>query len=178
MSSDFRNKLHQECRRISEDSLYCAQVHYTMAAKAKRMVRWLIIAPASSAAILSLLSVIPKASEYSTCISALAALLAALAAISSGLGYDLAVSNHRTSGNLFTALRHEARSLCEVFCETMNDEKYIDHIRLLRERYNAYVASTEMTDYESYTHVRNIVKTGAFEYDSDKETTVAPGVNK
>ena len=171
MTKDVRSKIDQECQRIEEDSLFCAQTHYAMAHHAKEAVQRVIIWPAALAALLSFLSAsaIPRLAEYYTVFSALAGLMAACAAIASGLGYDLAVSNHRTAGNLFTSLRHEARILRELDCEMMTNEQYIYELRLIRERYNAYVSSTEMTDKQSFEQASNIIKAGIFEYNVDKD---------
>lgn len=170
MSKEVRSKIDQECLRMEEDSLSCAQAHFAMAHQAKKTVQRLVVGPSALAALACFLSAspIPKVVEHNLALSSLAGLLAAIAAIVSGLGYDLAVSNHRVAGNLFTSLRHEVRSLREIDCEIMTDEQYVYAFRLLRERYNAYVSSTEMTDTRSFEQARNRIKSGDFEYSADK----------
>lgn len=146
----------KECMRIENDCLYTAEAHYILASKEKRIAFWLKIMPAAVAAISGILLL----RGYPTWIAWLAIVSGAVFALQSVLDPDRKANDHSAAGKEYTALKHEARRLCQVFCKEMNKPDFSFALKILCEKYNFMVKHTPQTTEKAFEEGRKRIKAG------------------
>jgi hypothetical protein len=150
----------QECKRISEDSLYTAQAHFETARLADLRERWvMLIVPSFIAAVSSILVAVgPAEWKWLAAVAAAASLVATVAGY---LRVDERATLQTQAGNAFTILRHQARLLAEL-ANTLELNDLHGRITRLTERYEDLVRATPSTDNRAFNIARNRVKQGIF----------------
>src|SRR5947209_1175638 len=109
-----------ECETVANNSLYNAQAHFILADSKERNGRWLLIAPSAVAAVCGVLTALGLPSWLGA-FSALGGLIVSVAAI---CGLDKQPTAHLNAACQWTALRHEARSLCETYFKELPREMF------------------------------------------------------
>jgi hypothetical protein len=150
-----------ECKTIAENCLYTATAHYILAAQAGWRARLFLLAPAAVAAVAGILTSV-----------GLPGWIGAFASVATFLGADRKEIAHKSAGNLFTCLRHEARALHETFHLSLPVDQFLAEVRRISDRYNCLVETTELTDDEAYEKARKKVKSGTFTPDFRENTRV------
>lgn len=160
-SGEDAKHLLEACRVLEENSLYTAQAHFEMGARAEVARNMLLIVPAVFSAAAGAL----VAMGYSPMLGVAGALAGMLSAVASVLGVDKPPMQHRQAANLFTALRHEARSLRETFWCEMPRAALVAEVKRLEERYAVLAQTSEPTDDKAFNAARNKIRTKLFEMD-------------
>jgi len=153
-----RKALVDECTTVAEHCLYTAQAHYAMASSASWHSRLFLLILAIVAAVAGILTSVGLPGW----IGAFAAAAGLINAVAAWLGLDQSSTAHRAAASSFTCLRHEARSLADVFQHHLADEQLLSEVRRLCDRYNTLVTTTEPTNDQAYTAGRKKVKSGTF----------------
>lgn len=157
-SNDVSNLLH-ECETVAENSLYNAQAHFFLADSKERQALWLLVAPSLVAAVCGLLTAIGLP-QWLGAFSAAGGLIATVAA---SLGIDKQPTSHRIAASQWTALRHEARSLCEVYCKELPREQFLAEVRRIDDRYGTLCQALPPTDRKSFETARKQITKGTHE---------------
>lgn len=147
-----------ECKTIAENCLYTATTHYIMGGQAGWRARLFLLVPAGVAAVSGILTSVGLPGW----IGAFACAAGLVSGVATFLGADRKEIAHKSAGNLFTCLRHEARSLNETFHLNLTNEQLLAEVRRLSDRYNCLVETTELTDDKAYEKARTKVKSGTF----------------
>jgi hypothetical protein len=146
------------CKTISENCLYTATTHYILAKQAGWRVALFLLVPAVVAAVAGILTSVGMPGW----IGAFASAAGLVSGVATFLGADRKEIAHKSAGNLFTCLRHEARALHETFHLSLPDDQLLAEVRRLSDRYNCLVETTELTDDKAYEKARKKVKSGTF----------------
>lgn len=154
-----------ECRIVAENCLYTAQAHFVLAVKAERQSRWLLIFPSIVAAISGILVAIGQPGW----IGAFAAASGLVAGVASALGVDRKATIHKQAGNLMTALRHEARALCDTYWLELEHQQLFVEVRRINDKYNCLIQALEITDSASFEKARKRIKEGFFDPDFNRQ---------
>lgn len=156
-----RESLLRECKVLAENSLYAAQAHFVIARQAVWRTRLFLLVPAVVAAVSGILTSVGLPGW----IGAFGSAAALVIAVATFLGADRMERDHKTAGNLFTCLRHEARSLDETFHLGLTDEQLLVEVRRLSDRYSSLAEMMEVTDQKAYAEARRRIKSGTFKPD-------------
>ena len=146
----------KECMRIEDDSLYTAEAHYILASKEKSVAFWLKITPAAVSAISGILLL----RGYPDWIAWLAIISGAVFALQSVLDPDRKSNDHSAAGKEYTALKHEARRLYQVFSKEMSRSDFSVAIEMLCEKYNFLMKHTPQTTEKAFEEGRKRIKAG------------------
>jgi hypothetical protein len=149
-----KEKYLDECKVIRQNCTYTAETHHTVALSAKRKAFWLEVVPAIIAAISSALV---AAGFFSASVSAITAVL----------NPNKAYQDHLAAAKSFTALKHDARFLCNSQSVRLGDEALALAVENLHQRYNELLKSTPPTDSRSFERARKVVKAGLHDPDGD-----------
>lgn len=150
-----------ECATVAENSLYTAQAHFVDAERATQWARLLFLIPSGIAAVAGMMT----SFGLPGWIGAFAAASGLVTGVASALGADRKASAHVRAGNLFTALRHEARSLCEAYAKELSREQLVAEMRRLDDRYSWLIQTLEPTSPKAFEVARKRVKKGLFTMD-------------
>lgn len=153
-----RQSLVDECKTLAENCLYTATTHYFMAAQASWRARLFLLVPAAVAAVAGILTSVGLPGW----IGAFASAAGLVSGVATVLGAGQKETAHKSAGNLFTCLRHEARALNETFQPSLSNGQFLAEVRRLCDRYNCLVEATELTDDVAYEKARKKVKSGTF----------------
>jgi len=156
MPAENNDHLIDECRRIEDDSKYCAEAHYIIAADAERVSFWVKFIPALAAAVsgIALLSGAPNWVAWFSVISGVAF------AVESIIGPEKRREEHSQAGKSYTALKHESRSLYQTFYKEIDRKSFTVLVQILRERYNMIAKLTPPTTIDSFEKGRVRIKAG------------------
>lgn len=152
-----REKFDKEADNIEQNCTYTAEAHHIIALRSRRMSTWFQIVPAVIAAILGALvggGIVPWWCIWLSVISAV------ISAVGNVLNPMKEYYDNLNAAKNFTALKHEARGLREVFSAQMDDNAYGVAIRTLHERYKDLLRSVPPTDKKSFEEARKRVKEG------------------
>ncbi len=163
-SNDVNNLLH-ECETVAESSLYSAQAHFFLADIKEKQALWLLVAPSLVAAVCGLLTAIGLP-QWLGAFSAAGGLVATVAA---ALGIDKQPTSHRIAASQWTALRHEARSLHQVYFKELPREQFLAEVRRIDDRYGALCQALPPTNRKSFETARKQIKEGIHEPDFAKK---------
>jgi hypothetical protein len=169
---DHRDHLIAACRRIEDDCTYTGQTHFEMAAMKSRSAKgWLVFLPS----MVSASSGLAVALGVAGWVGAFAALAGTISAVATFLGVDKEATAHEMAGKLLTQLKHEARALREADAPDLSVESLAAQVRVLTNRYGAFVASLPVTDNKAFQRVRARLKARALPEDSLSIPTVREG---
>lgn len=175
MTEELRKRLTQECKNVAENSLYTAQAHFEVAASRDAQRFWCIVMPALLVVGGILASLLEKqiafVGQYKIVIDVVTALAAMTTALSVFMGLDRQCASHNAAANLFTLLRHDARSLHETFAQTLSNEEFARRVQELMHRYGYLCQATEPTDKSSFEKARKSIKGGIHEMDHQQQQT-------
>lgn len=160
-----RKSLLDECKTVAENSLYTAQAHFSMAARTSGYSKLFFLFPAVVAGISGILTSVGLPGWFGAFGSAAGLVIA----VATFLGVDQKEMAHKTAGNLFTCLRHEARALHETFHPHLTDEQLLVEVRLLSDRYNSLVLVTEVSNKKAFEEARKKIKSRVFDPDFRNE---------
>lgn len=149
------------CKTIEENCLYTAQTHFVLASRTTTARTAFLVFPAVVSALAGALVAIGF-TPYLGVVGALGGMISAVASV---LGVDKPPLNHRHAANLFTALRHQARSLHETFWREMPKDTLVAEVKRLEERYSTLLQTLEPTDDEAFQIARARIKEKLFEMD-------------
>ena len=162
-----KQHLVDECKTVAENCLYTAQAHFAMAEKATRQSRYLLIVPSGVSALAGILTSVGLPGW----IGAFAAVSGLITGVSSAVGVDRKALSHKQAGNLFTALRHEARALYETYSLELPYEQFVAETRRINDRYNSLIQALETTDSAAFEVARQRIKAGYFKADFSEGQT-------
>jgi hypothetical protein len=152
-----REEYKKECSAIQEFCTYNAETHHIIAGKNKNLsIRFQVI-PAIIAALSGLLVAGNIVPNWFVWLSVLSAVITAVASI---LNPMKEYFDHLNAAKNFTALKHEARSLCNTFGINMSDEIFYDAVKHLHSRYNDLIKFVPPTDQKSFLIARENIKKG------------------
>jgi hypothetical protein len=152
------------CKKIEEDSLYTAQAHFIAAQKWYRKSLWLVVIPSLIAGLSGLI----VAAGGAPWVAAFAAIGGFIPAISAWLGVEKDSIRHENAGKLFTALRHDAIMLREVFENAMPEDQSMKQLTNLHNKYLMLVQTQDLTDEKSFNKARDNIKNNIFIYDFER----------
>ena len=162
MDTQKEQNLIKECKQIEEDSMYTAEVHYTIGHRQKLKAFWLKLIPAIIT-VISAFSLLIGAPTYVTWITLFGALTTVVSIL---LEPEKESRNHFSAAQDFTVLKHEARSLYETFKDFLDERDLYREVRILRERYNLFSRATPPTDDEkAWNKARENIKEGRHKTD-------------
>jgi hypothetical protein len=171
--ADHHDQLVASCRRLEDDCTYTGMTHFEMAAQKGRAAKgWLVLLPSMVSAG-SGLAVALAAPGW---VGAFAALAGVISAVATFLGVDKEATAHEMAGKLLTQLKHEARALREA--DDLDDDGFAAQLRVLQNRYGAFVASLPVTDNKAFQKVRARLKARAAHEDTDSIPTVRDGAKR
>lgn len=159
MNNGELTNLVNECGTVARNSLFNAQANYLLAESKEKLGWWLLVAPSVTAGTLGLLVAV----GLPTWLGAIAAAASAVAAVSATLGIDKQPTAHKIAASQWTALRHEARSLQEVFCHELPHEQFRAEVRRIDDRYNSLCQALPPTDRKSFEAARKLIEAGTYE---------------
>ncbi len=159
---DSTSHLVEACKTIEENCLYNAQAHFEIAARARRLNIFLLIAPAALAGLGGLFVSLDLCAVANKAIGALTAILGAAATVSASLGADRREDRHNQAANLFTALRHESRALYEAYASGLSRDAFVAEVRRISDRYNTLVQALPPTDECAFERAKRKIKSGRF----------------
>lgn len=157
-----REKFDKEADNIEQNCTYTAEAHHIIALRNKRMSTRFQIAPAVVAAILGTLvggGIVPGWFIWLSVVSAV------IAAVGNVLNPMKEYYDNLNAAKNFTALKHEARGLREVFSFQMDDSVYAVAVRTLHERYKDLLRFAPPTDKKSFEEARKRVQEGVHKPD-------------
>lgn len=160
-----REKYSEECKIINQNCTYSAEAHHTIATRNKRLSMWFQIMPAVVAALSGVLvagSVVPSWFNWLTVISAV------VTAVASVLNPMKEYYDHLNAAKNFTVLKHEARTLGDVFGTKMDDNSFAVSVENLHRRYADLIKFVPPTDNKSFEQTRKRIKAGIHEPDESK----------
>jgi len=162
MNEQKLQNLIKECKQIENDSLYTAEVHYIIGNKLKiKSIRFKFI-PALIAAVAAFFLLVgaPNWVSWITLLGALVTIISLL------LEPEKEANNHFSAAQNFTVLKHEARSLYEVFRDFIDEKDFYHEVKILREKYNLFAKLTSPTDDEkAWNQARENIKSGRHKAD-------------
>lgn len=151
----------KECRTVAENCLYNAQAHFALAASREKQVRWLILVPSIITSVCGVLTAL----GLPRWIGVLSAGGGLVVSIATSLGVEKGPAVHKKAAALWTALRHEARSLCETYFAELTRDQLLAEVRRIDDRYNSLCNALETTDRSSFEAARQRIKLGEHELD-------------
>jgi len=160
-----RERYTNECKIIQQNCVYSAEAHHTIANKNKRLSTWLQLIPAVIAALSGVLvagSIIPVWFGWLTVGSAI------ITAVASVLNPLKEHYDHLNAAKNFTVLKHEARTLGDVFSTRMDDNAFAVAVENLHQRYADLVRFVPPTDNEAFGQARERIKAGVHKSDKLK----------
>lgn len=152
-----REKYNEETGNIERNCTYTAEAHHIIALRNKRMSAGFQIIPAVVAAALGAAvggGFIPPWWIWISVVSAV------VAAVGNVLNPMKEYYDNLNAAKNFTALKHDARALRDVFSSRMNDEEYMTAVQILHDRYNDLLRFAPPTDKKSFEEARERVKKG------------------
>ncbi|MCR4311116.1 MAG: SLATT domain-containing protein [Candidatus Taylorbacteria bacterium] len=152
-----REKYNRETDNIEQNCTYTAEAHHIITLRNKKMSTWFQLVPAVVAAALGAAVGGGFISAWWVWISVVSAVIAAVGNVLNPMKeyYD----NLNAAKN-FTALKHDARALRDVFSSRMNDEEYMTAVQILHDRYNDLLRFAPPTNKEAFEEARKRVKEG------------------
>lgn len=164
-----RGKYIEECKIIRQNCTYTAETHHQMAQSAKCKAFWFQVVPATCAAVSGTL-VSSGIADIS--LLPLTILSATVSAVASVLNPNRAYEEHLSAARSFTALKHDARFLCEASSDRMSDDAFAVAVDSLHQRYNELLKTTLSTDDKSFAKARTRVQSEIHEPDKDSEGNI------
>jgi hypothetical protein len=156
--NDDRKKLIEECKRIEEDSLYTAETHFLIAQKLTRknmIIKYIPTVVSFVSQAVLVYAIISKRDIIFQLLSLLISVGSTAVSFFNLLNdTDKKIKEHESAGKMFTALKHEARSLYQTFEPFLDEQAFLREVYALRKRYNLLVKSTPITDNKSYEEAR------------------------
>ncbi|HHT9139017.1 MAG TPA: SLATT domain-containing protein [Candidatus Wunengus sp. YC60] len=151
-----------ECKHIQENCTYTAESHHILSDRGKRLGIWFQLVPTVIAAILASLVMLQMAPLVVNGLTVIAAVVSAVANVLNPLKdyYD-----HLNAAKNFTALKHDARALHELFSGNMNDKDFALAVETLHNRYNDLIRFVPPTDSKAFEEARKRIKEGIHEPD-------------
>lgn len=152
-----REKYDKETDNIEQNCTYTAEAHHIIALRSKKMSTRFQIIPAVVAAALGAAvggGFIPSWWVWISVVSAV------IAAVGNVLNPMKEYYDNLNAAKNFTALKHDARALRDVFSSRMNDEEYMTAVQILHDRYNDLLRFAPPTDKKSFEEARERVKKG------------------
>ena len=140
-----------------------------MAQSAKSKAFWFQVVPAVCAAASGTLI---ASGVADITLLPLTILSATVSAVASVLNPNRAYEEHLSAARSFTALKHDARFLCEVTSSRMSDDAFAVAVDNLHQRYNELLKTTPSTDDESFARARERVQSDIHEPDRDADGKV------
>lgn len=150
------DNLVSECQTVADNSLYNAQAHFILADIKEANARLLLILPSAVAGLCGILTAVGLPSWLGA-FSALGGFTVAVATI---LGVDKEPNEHRKAAAQWTALRHEARSLCETYFKELPRDQFLAEVRRIDDRYNSLCQALEVTNRKSFEAARKQIESG------------------
>jgi len=156
--NDDRKKLIEECKRIEEDSLYTAETHFLIAQKLTRknmIIKYIPTVVSFVSQAVLVYAIISKRDIIFQLLSLLISVGSTAVSFFNLLNdTDKKIKEHESAGKMFTALKHEARSLYQTFEPFLDEQAFLREVYTLRKKYNLLVKSTPITDNKSYEEAR------------------------
>ena len=157
-----RIKYDKETVIIEQNCTYTAEAHHLIALRNKEMSTRFQLIPAVIAAVLGVAvggGFVPIWCVWLSVVSAV------VAAVGNVLNPMKEYYDNLNAAKNFTALKHDARALREVFASKMSEEEYTISVRTLHERYNDLLRFAPPTDKESFEEARKRIKEGVHKPD-------------
>jgi len=143
-----------ECKRIEGDSLYTGEAHYLIASAAGKLSFWVKAMPALASAVSG--SVLLKgAPVWVAWFAVISGVVFALQAI---INPDRKKAEHSRAGKMYTALKHEARSLYQTFYKEMDYDMFSTEVKILAEKYRVTNNLTPQTTNRAFEKGRKRIK--------------------
>lgn len=151
------NSLITECKKIEEDCLYTAEVHYMISSKFKKQAFWNQFIPI----FITILSIIALLNGYPDWLKWITLLSSIVTMINLLNEPDKKSKEHLFAGKFFTVLKHEARTAHECYKDYSTVEEFLFETKKMRDRYNTLVYFTPMTDNEkAWKKAQERIKSG------------------
>jgi hypothetical protein len=163
---DDRTKLIQECQTVAENALYNAQAHYFLAGSKEMRGRLLLVFPSAVAGVAGLLTALGQPAW----LGAFAAIGGFFVTVATILGVDREPTAHRNAACQWTALRHEARALCDTWATEWPREQFVADVRRIDDRYLALNQALPATDKNSFEAARKQIQSGTHKPDFKMQT--------
>lgn len=160
-----KKKYLEECKIIQQNCTYSAEAHHIIAKKNKRLSTWFQVVPAVIATLSGLLvagSVVPVWFGWLTVISAV------ITAVANVLNPLKEYYDHLNAAKNFTAMKHDARTLGDVFNLRMDDSSLAVAVENLHQRYGDLIKFVPPTDNDSFEEASARIKDGIHEPDDLK----------
>ncbi len=168
MNSPKREGLITECKQIQEDSTYTAEIHHIIAHKLSSKAFWCKLIPAT----ITILSVLALIIGFPHWLAWITLLSAAVTMLNVFMESERTAREHVFAAKNFTVLKHEARSLHETYKDFIDENKFYQSVKRLREKYNMLVQFTPPTDDDkAWEKARQRIKMGVHEADFRSATS-------
>src|SRR5262249_36546105 len=154
-----------ECTTVEENSTYNAETHHLLAARYSKQYTFFQLVPAIITAVsgaLSLANILPTVFTLITALSAVAT------AVGTVLNPLEKYYSHLKPVRSYTALKHDARALREVWGKNQSDQEVSYQVKAIHDRYNELVRSTPITDKDAFKEAQERIKAGVHTSDAAK----------
>lgn len=157
-----RQKCTGECKQIKQNAEYTAEAHHIIANSSKDLAFKIQLLPALLTATSVFLTVGVPVPPWWIWVTVVSAFVTAYGTVKNPLKdyYD-----HLMAAKNFTAIKHDARILWEVFSKDMTDKEFIQATKSLHDRYNELIRISPPTDDESFEKAREKIQLGVHEPD-------------
>lgn len=149
-----RDKISAECSVIQENCTYNAEMHHSIAARHLCYAFFLQLLPAIFSAVsggFALSNGAALALWLSVGAGVLTAMLSIINPVSS-------YYNHLAAAKIFVALKHEARTLRDLYGVNLSDQEYLERAHLLDEKYATIVQFVPPTTIWALERARRTIK--------------------
>ena len=157
-----REKQGDECNNIEQNCTYTAEAHHIIAIRNKKMSIWFQLVPAITAAVIGAIVGSGYVPMWLIWLSVSSAVIAAVGSVLNPMNE---YHDNLNAAKNFTAIKHDARALREVFSLKMNEDEYMVAVRVLHDRYNDLLRFAPPTDKKSFEEARRRVNEGVHKPD-------------
>ncbi len=157
-----RQNCANECNQIKQNAEYTAETHHIIANNSKTWAFWIQLIPALLTAGSVFLTVGEVVPSWWIWITASSAFVTAFGTVKNPLEDYY---SHLMAAKNFTAIKHDARSLWEVFSKNMTDKEFFQSTKSLHDRYNELVRVSPPTNDKSFEKARKRIQSGVHEPD-------------
>lgn len=143
--------LKKECEVVEDNARHTADAHYYSATRNRRLAFWFEVAPASIAALSSLLVVGEVVPDWWGWLTVISSVIAAVGVV---LSPHKAYHEDLKSGKNFTSIKNQAKTLSSTYAHQYTEGQFFEAVKSLNDRYDQLVLISPPTEEWAYEKAR------------------------